>query len=88
MSRVPPSKREHPPGRGAQVILQNTVIYTVQSDSSLLHLPTRKQSPEVTNGRRAHGRAAPRHPPLRCRPRELIHPFLAAQVGVDRSSLL
>lgn len=84
MSRVPPSKREHPPGRGAQVILQNTVIYTVQSDSSLLHLPTRKQGPEVTNGCRAHGMAAP----LRCRPRELIHPFLAAQVGVDRSSLL
>lgn len=81
MSRVPPSIREHPPGQGAQVMLQNTVLYAVQADSSLLHLPARKQGPEVTSRHHARGTAAPR-------PRELIQSFLAAQVGADQSSLL
>lgn len=86
MSRVPPPNRSIL--RGAQVVLQKTLIYTVQSDTSSLHLPTMKPGPVVTNGRHAHGMAAPWNPALSCRPRELIHPFLASQVGVDKSSLL
>lgn len=84
----PPSKQEHPPGRGAQVALQKVVTYTGQSHSSSRPLPTRKQGPVVTNGPHAHGTAAPRHPALSCTPRELIHRLLAAPVGADKSSLL
>ena len=73
---------------GAQVELQETVIYTVQSDTSLLHLPTIKQGLVVTNDPHAHGITAPRDPALLGSPQELIHPFLAAQVGADKSSQL
>ena len=53
----------------AQVELQETVIYTVQSDTSSLHLPTIKQGLVVTNGPHAHGIAAPRDPVLLAAPR-------------------
>lgn len=62
------------------------MIYTVPSDTSSLYLPTIKQSQVVTNGPHAHGITAPRDPALSCRPLKLIHPSLAAQVGVDKSS--
>lgn len=42
----------------------------------------------MTNGPHAHGIADPRDPALNGRPQELIHPFPAAQVGVDKSSQL
>lgn len=64
------------------------MIYTVQPDIPSLHLPTIKQGLLVTNGPHTHGIAVPRDPALICRPLELIHPFLAAQVGVDKSTLL
>lgn len=69
-----------------QILLQTTVIYAVQSDTSLLHLPTVKQGLLVTNGPHIHGISAPRDPALIGRPLALIHPFLAAQVGGDKSS--
>ena len=82
------SKQESPPRAWAQVELQETVIYTVQSDTALLHLPTSKQGLVVTNDPHAHGITAPRDPALLGSPQELIHPFLAAQVGADKSSQL
>lgn len=62
------------------------MIYTVPSDTSSLYLPTIKQSQVVTNGPHARGITAPRDPALSRRPLKLIHPSLAAQVGVDKSS--
>lgn len=64
------------------------MIYTARSDTSSLHLPTIKRGLVVTNGPHAHGTATLGDPALICRPRELIHPFLAAQVRADKSSLL
>lgn len=70
-----------------QVVLQEAVIYTAQSDTCSLHLPTIRQSPVVTNGPTPMAwlllgtllsAAAPR-----------AHPsFPAAQVGADKSSSL
>lgn len=70
------------------VAREKPVIYTARSDTSSLHLPTIKRGLVVTNGPHAHGTAALGDPALICRPWELIHPFLAAQVRVDKSSLL
>lgn len=64
------------------------MIYTVQPDTPSLHPPTIKQGLLVTNGPHTHGIAVPRDPALICRPLELIHPLLAAQVGADKSAFL
>ena len=61
---LPPNRSLLPAAASAQVELQETVIYTVQSDTSSLHLPTIKQGLVVTNGPHAHGIAAPRDPAL------------------------
>ena len=45
-----PPNRSMPLAALAQVVLQKTVIYTVQSDTSSLHLPTIKQGLVVTDG--------------------------------------